>query len=113
MAPPVKPGAPALHMAATVDHVWPQRLDPGDMPAVLRAIKAGVWTHGTHGNTMALHARCNYFKGNLPPTGCEIIALMLVNARLEQRGWAKRGLHVILPPAVQSAIQREINARTA
>ena len=48
-----------------LDHVWPRR-----------------FRHGHVGNIVLAHNRCNSAKGDRRPTGCEIIFLEVVNARL-------------------------------
>lgn len=37
---------------------------------------------GNHGNRLAAHRRCNTRKGGNKPTGCELVLLESVNARL-------------------------------
>jgi hypothetical protein len=50
----------------SVDHVWPRR-GPG---------------RGLQRNHLAAHERCNHRKGARRPTGCELIWLEAINARL-------------------------------
>ena len=57
---------PALF--TTLDHVWPRRGKSGST--------------GLYRNALATHADCNSAKGDRPPTGCEIIWLTAVNARM-------------------------------
>lgn len=57
---------PATQFNCSVDHVIPVRLKG---------------FHG-FGNLVAMHGWCNRAKGGRPPTGCELIWLMAVNARL-------------------------------
>lgn len=54
---------------ATVDHVYPRRVSP--------------W-RGL-GNVILAHDRCNRLKADRLPTGCEIVWLLAVNARLGVR----------------------------
>jgi hypothetical protein len=52
----------------STDHVWSRR---------------GLG-RGLRQNHLAAHARCNNHKGSRRPTGCELVWLMVVNARLGQ-----------------------------
>jgi 5-methylcytosine-specific restriction endonuclease McrA len=55
----------------SVDHVWPRR-------------GAG---RGMKYNLVAAHQRCNHRKGDRLPTGCELVWLTAVNARLGIELW--------------------------
>lgn len=52
-------------LSVSTDHVYPKSSNVGLQP-----------------NTVAAHIRCNSLKGNRMPTGCELIWLEAVNARL-------------------------------
>lgn len=82
MAPPsperrAKGGMPAF--APTLEHVWPRAMGAREWA---QTVKSKFRRHGTRGNAVAAHARCNAKKGDRKPTGCEILTLELVNARL-------------------------------
>jgi hypothetical protein len=53
----------------SVDHVWPRR-------------GKGRPGRGLQQNHLATHERCNHRKGDRQPTGCELVWLTAVNARL-------------------------------
>lgn len=53
---------------ATIEHVLPRRLGGRDF-----------------GNVVAAHSCCNDKKGGRAPTGCELIALAWVNAKVQTR----------------------------
>jgi 5-methylcytosine-specific restriction endonuclease McrA len=57
-----RPGAP---FESSVEHVVPRK-------------RGG----GIRGNVFASHKRCNAAKADRPPTGCELVFLALVNAKL-------------------------------
>lgn len=69
---------PADRNPTNLEHVWPRRLRTPDMLAA--QLSGRPVYHGTHGNSVLAHARCNVAKGNRAPTGCEILVLHLVNA---------------------------------
>lgn len=62
----------------TRDHVFPKSPLPADLARIRRLQRVS----GGGGRTAAAHASCNRRKGNRPPTGCEVVFLMSVNARL-------------------------------
>jgi 5-methylcytosine-specific restriction endonuclease McrA len=66
-------GAPMIDGQTTIDHVRPKRGK--------RA------RHGLYQNALATHWRCNNQKGDREPTGCELIWLAAVNARLAVEPW--------------------------
>jgi len=81
---------PAKSSCLSLDHVWPRdrsrcRGLPAAPPGAGRhrrrtvAPGSGRWPW----QTVAAHGRCNSAKGNRPPTGCELIWLMAVRARIE------------------------------
>jgi len=53
----------------SIDHVWPRLGSEGRT--------------GLYGNALATHAICNNAKGARVPTGCEIIWLTFVNAKMD------------------------------
>lgn len=59
-------GDPMEPTATTIDHVWPR----------------GKRGYCGPGNFVGAHKWCNHAKGNSYPHGCEIIWLVVVNARL-------------------------------
>lgn len=61
---------------ASRDHVWPR------LPAYGGALRHMEGRAGLEGNTLLAHTRCNRKKGRRPPTGCELVRLAAVNARL-------------------------------
>lgn len=66
----------------TTDHVFPKNPRAGDLRklAILRKIAGG-----DRRRKVIAHRKCNNRKSNRPPTGCEVIFLMGVNARLRGR----------------------------
>lgn len=69
----------------TLDHVWPRNPRAADLRQ-LRRLNA---RRGTLGNAVMSHARCNCSKGNRLPNGCELLWLMVANARAGTRdAWA-------------------------
>lgn len=82
----------------SLDHVWPRNRKrcvglPAAPPSggrhrhVLNGRRVWPW------QLVAAHGRCNHAKGNRPPTGCEIIWLMAVRARIaaEPTSWGLGG----------------------
>lgn len=67
--------------APTMDHVYPR----GPRPADLKRIMALTALDPDKRRKVVAHWRCNHKKGNRAPTGCEVIFLMAVNARLRGR----------------------------
>lgn len=94
----INPNLAAPHgHALTADHVIARR--PRDMSkarlAHLRRLLAFPSVSGSVQSYKApAHKRCNGAKGNRPPTGCEILMLMAVNARLYDK---KRKLRTLRP----------------
>lgn len=60
-------GEPMDQYDVTTEHVWPR----------------GQRGFNGPGNVVAAHRDCNSWKGGRRPTGCEIIVLVAVNARLD------------------------------
>lgn len=60
-------GTPMKDGDRNIDHVWPQALGG----------------YGGLGNLVTTHYSCNDFKAARLPTGCEILALVAVCARLD------------------------------
>lgn len=77
LAAPDTQGLP-LARTATIEHVLPKSPRACDLPKIA-AFRAIV---GRAGRKAMAHWKCNHRKGNRPPTGCEVIFLMAVNARL-------------------------------
>lgn len=66
----------------TVEHVIPQNPQSKDL-ARMRDLRRLIMFPGVvQGVKAAAHASCNRRKGNRAPTGCELVFLMAVNARL-------------------------------
>jgi 5-methylcytosine-specific restriction endonuclease McrA len=59
----------SANMRLSVDHVYPRS-------------RGGV----NAGNRLAMHRLCNAQKGSRPPTGCELVWLAAVNARMVDGG---------------------------
>lgn len=72
----------------SVDHVWPRNRDmirgrPAPPGCGRNRRKSKWWgRRGAPWNQLAAHSRCNSAKSNRPPTGCELIWLAAVRARL-------------------------------
>lgn len=75
-------GQPLESEPLSVDHVWPRRGKQGRT--------------GLHRNALATHHWCNNAKGDRRPTGCEIVWLAAINARLGFDPWEQ--LVAIEPP---------------
>jgi len=67
--------------AASLDHVYP-RCRRQHRRGAPRPAGLGHHNRSPVGRTVAAHGRCNSRKGDRQPTGCEIIWLLAVNARL-------------------------------
>lgn len=65
----------------TMDHVFPKSPKAMDL-ARIAALRRLV--HDSRRKVVA-HRKCNNRKSNRPPTGCEVVFLMAVNARLRGR----------------------------
>jgi hypothetical protein len=78
------PGMPVPNKGAavTIEHVLPKSPRPRDL-AKIAAFRALV---GGGGRKAMAHWLCNHRKGNRAPTGCEVVFLMAVNARLGRSG---------------------------
>jgi hypothetical protein len=69
---------------ATVEHVFP-RSPGGKAMAKIRVFYDLFPGMFKNRRTAIAHSKCNNRKGNRAPTGCEVVFLMAVNARLYDR----------------------------
>ncbi len=71
-----------FRLAPTLEHVFPSNPRGKDLKR-LATLKAAAGIGGrTAGRKAIAHHACNHDKGNRPPTACEVLFLMGVNARL-------------------------------
>lgn len=68
----------------SIDHVFPLNREHVTRPN-WRSRKP-EWTAANH---VAAHGQCNSVKGHRPPTGCELIWLLAVDARLNRQSIAE------------------------
>ncbi len=78
--PTPEPGTPGVlyNQRGTVEHVIPKSPKPADLA---RAAAMARIIGGQRRKAIA-HSKCNQRKGNRLPTGCELVFLMAVNARM-------------------------------